>query len=220
MLKELEDELNYATVRRINFVPQDASLNTITEKSYDPETGEEGEKTLYLIHITSPIPYKIIKYQPFVIYDISADTTNMGYLYSMEGLNITIATEYEINGENLDGSVDGADGKSCYIISLVEESVPEYAEFIPATQKLVWRGPKKMSDLESTSPLYNMPFTNGRNYIHKNINVFVRRQDPNNDYNLFRPSNENPLRRFQVEGGEKLDFDQIQYITDTLINAC
>jgi hypothetical protein len=100
------------------------------------------------------------------------------------------------------------------------ENAPDYAEYIPSTGKLVWRGPKKMSDLESDSPIYNMPFTNGRLYIHKNVDVFVRRQDPHGEYRIFRPSLKNPLRRFQVEGDPKLDFDYIQYIIDSMVDAC
>jgi hypothetical protein len=107
-----------------------------------------------------------------------------------------------------------------YIISALNGNAPVYAEYIPASSKLIWRNPKKMSDLTSDSPIYNMPFTNGRFYIHKNLNVFVRRQDPNNDYKLFKPSEVNPLRRFQVEGDAKLDFDYIQQIIDTMVDAC
>ena len=77
-----------------------------------------------------------------------------------------------------------------------------------------------MSDLDNDSPLYNMPFTNGRNYIHRNINVFVRRQDSTGGFHLFRPSIANPLRRFQVEGDAKLDFGMIKYIIDSMVDAC
>lgn len=212
MLKELEDELQFVSVKRINFKPSEATVTSRTVNSYNPETGSESAKTVYFIKIKSPLLYKVIQYQPFVIYDVSKDETNRGYLYEFSGTDYTIATEVYIKRQDLQGGQ--------YIISLIEENAPEYAEFIPSSQRLVWRGPKKMSDLESTSPIYNMPFTNGRNYIHKNINVFVRRQDPQGEFKLFRPSSTNPLRRFQVEGNGKIDMDYVQYITDTMIDAC
>ncbi len=220
-LKEIEDETQSISVRRINFSPSTASVEIKDMECYNPEIGTTELKTLYLITIKSPIPTNnIIAGQPFCIYDIANDMTYRGFLESMTGLSITIATEQEIDERGLKGEIEETNGKSTYIISLMEENAPNYAIFLPSSQKLVWRGLKKMSDLSSDSPIYNMPFTNGRNYIHRNLNVFVRRQDPNNDFKLFRPSGDNPLRRFQVEGDAKLDFDYIQTIIDSMVNAC
>lgn len=218
-LKELEDELQSINVRRINFLPERASVTSAKTEFYNPDLGIEEEKDLWFISLTSPTTFNAIVGQPFCIYDIEEDMTYRGFLDKIEGSALIIATETEINSDDLRGvNVDG--GKSRYIISLMEENAPEYAEFLPATQRLVWRGLKKMSDLESNSPIYNMPFTNGRLYIHKNFNVFVRRQDPHGEFKLFRPSQSNPLRRFQIEGSAKLDFDYIQSIIDSMVNAC
>jgi hypothetical protein len=218
-LKELEDEAEYIVVRRINFVPASASVETVQVDSYDPLTGKEAKKDVQVIVIEAPVPYSVILHQPFSIYDAMDEITYRGYLSGVNGTELTIETEAPIDRDGLIGNAD-PDRRSRYIISLLEENAPEYAEFIPSTQRLVWRAPKKMSELESTSPIYDMPFTNGRNYIQENINLFVRRQDPHDEFNLFRPSVENPLRRFQVQGESKIDFDQIRYITNTLKNAC
>ena len=172
------------------------------------------------ITILSPVTYDLISHQPFVIYDILGEETYRGYLDSISGAELTIVTEAQIDVSGITGEMEGASGRSSYIISILNENAPEYAEFIPSSDKVVWRGPKKMSQLDSTSPLYDMPFTNGRNYIHKNVNVFVRRQDPHAEFNLFRPWKENPLRRFQVEGNKKLDFDDVRFIIDSMVDAC
>jgi len=219
-LKELNDELQTSSPKRINFVPSGASVETASTNFYDTKTGVETVETVWLITLQTPINYDLLIGQPFCIYDILAEKTYRGFLDGMEGRNIRILSKTEIDSNGLTGKADGSDGKSRYIISFLTENVPDYAEFIPSTQKLVWRGPKKMSDLSSDSPLYNMPFTNGRLYIHKNINVHVRRQDPHGEYKLFRPSLSNPLRRFQIEGEPKLDFEYMQYIIDSMVDAC
>ena len=222
-LKELDDEPQFIPVKRINFDPSGASVTSANTEVYNPEMGIISLKTLYTVEVTSPISYNFLNGQPFVIYDVMNDNTYRGYLSKFNSakngtcrLSITVESESAITQELLDGE----SGKSGYIISFMEENAPIYAEFVPSSQKLIWRAPKKMSDLSSESPIYNMPFTNGRLYIHRNLNVFVRRQDPNNDFKLFRPSQNNPLRRFQVEGDAKLDFDYIQQIIDSMVDAC
>lgn len=224
-LKELDDELQTVNTKRINFVPSGNNVTSVTStvSTYNPQTGVFQDKNMTFITVESPTAYNFLEGQPFAIYDIMNEETHRGYLEGVnttpEGLSILrIATEINIEPSDLRGTTTS--GKSRYIISLLEDNAPLYAEFIPSTQKMIWRGPKKMSDLASDSPIYNMPFTNGRLYIHKNLNVFVKRQDPHGDYYLFRPSFKNPLRRFQIEGNPKLDFDYINYIIDSMVDAC
>lgn len=219
-LKELDDELQYVDVRRINFNPTSASVSRRDIDVYNPNDGSTSSATLYDIKLVAPVPYDLIIGQPFSIYDIEKEMTYRAYLSDFSGRNLTVTTKEAISPVGLTGNKPGLNGKSQYIISYLSDNAPEYAEFIPSSQRLVWRGPKKMSDLESTSSIYDMPFANGRNYIHKNIDVFVRRQDPHGEYKLFRPSQNNPLRRFQIEGESKLDFDYIQEIIDSMVDAC
>lgn len=226
-LKELTDELQTVYTKRINFVP---SANTTYARSeivtfYDPEMGTFEDKTMYVIGVVSPITYDLLPGQPFAIYDIQEELTYRGHLSGVTTVEngaslFEIALETPIDSDGLRGVSEGLSGRSRYIVSLIEENTPAYAEYIPETGKLVWKGPKKMSDLESNSPIYNMPFTNGRLYVHHNVNVFVRRQDPHGDYMLYHPSKKNPLRRYQIEGDAKIDFDYIQYIIDSMVDAC
>ncbi len=221
-LKELDDELQFVNTRRINFKAVSASVNTVTVTFYSPEMGIFEDKDVYEINIVSPVNYNFIIGVPFAIYDVYNDETYRGHLTAMssvtDGYSIIITTEAKIDEEILIGAETS--GRSGYFIAMLEENAPEYAEYVPSSGKLVWRAPKKMSDLASDSPIYNMPFTNGRLYIHRNLNVFVRRQDPHADYKLFRPSSKNPLRRYQVEGDAKIDFDYIKQIIDSMVDAC
>lgn len=226
MLKELDDELQSISVKRINFEPGNPDVSVIesTVTFYNPEIGTFEDKAIRRITLVSPVAYDFIIGQPFSIYDALDEITYRGHLDGFSavtnGCKIAITTEAEIDSVGLKGRAEGANGRSRYYISLLEENAPTYAEYIPATSKLVWRAPKKMSDLSSDSPIYNMPFTNGRLYIHRNLNVFVRRQDPHGEYLMFRPAQNNPLRRFQIAGDAKLDFDYIQQIIDSMVDAC
>lgn len=226
-LKELTDDLQTIYTKRINFVPSANTtyLRTETVTFYDTEMGVFEDRTMYVICIASPVTYDFLPGQPFSIYDIQEELTYRGHLSaatiaSNGSCQLEIALETPIDSTGLCGQATGASGRSRYIVSALEENAPTYAEYIPESGKLVWRGPKKMSDLTSESPIYNMPFTNGRLYIHHNVNVFVRRQDPHGDYMLYHPSNKNPLRRYQIEGDAKLDLDYIQYIIDSMVDAC
>lgn len=214
-LKELDDDLSYANVRRINYDPASATISSRNTDCYDPATGIFSSKTVYDLNITMPVPYKFIMGQPFVIYDVLDDETLRGVIDIIDSSNtLTITTD--ANLEEKRSEIE----KGRFIIAALLENAPLYAEYIPSLEKLVWRGAKKMSDLTADSPLYNTPFTNGRLYIHQNVNVFVRRQDPTGEFKLFRPSENNPLKRFQIEGYPKLDFDYVDYITDLMIDAC
>jgi hypothetical protein len=221
-LKELDDELQTINVKRINFVPSNASKRVATVTFYDPETGVIRDQQKQIIKITSPVTYEFLEGRPFCIYDAMEDVTYRGFLSAFTEENngqctLYIATDADIDADDLTGKTDGI---SRYYIGMLEDNAPAYAEYIPATNKMIWRGPKKMSDLDSQSPLYNMPFTNGRLYIHKIVNMFVRRQDPHGGYMLFRPALNNPLRRYQIEGNPGIDFDYIQYIIDSMVDAC
>lgn len=227
-LKELDDNLQTLSTRRVNFVPSADTTNVIMSSVtfYRTESGYFEDKIISVITIKSPISYPFIIGQPFCIYDVMEDVTYRGHLDAFETTKdaaplLTITTEAEISYNGLSGLEDEDNTrKSRYIISFLEDNAPEYAEYIPSIGKLVWRGPKKMSDLTADSPIYNMPFTNGRLYIHKNIDLFVRRQDSHNEFKLLHPSLDNPLRRFQIEGNPRIDFDAIKIIIDSMVDAC
>ena len=77
-------------------------------------------------------------------------------------------------------------------------SVPSYAVFSPSSSSYIWRGPIKVSEVSSASTLYNAPFSNGAIYLEKNINLFLKRQDPHSINYLYnydeRPSKIDPER--------------------------
>ena len=226
-IKELDDVVQEAYTKRINFIPSADTtwVYSATTTFYDPEMGVFDDRAMWFVNVASPVSYSFIAGQPFCIYDVQDEVTYMGTLNGFSsatngGSLIEIAVPNEIDGDGLRGDAAGASGLSRYMVSLVEENVPGYAEYIPYSGKLVWRGPKKMSDLSSDSQLYNMPFVNGRLYVHHNVNVFLRRQDPHGEHKLFHPSKSNPLKKYQIEGDAKLDLDYIQFIIDSMVDVC
>ena len=63
--------------------------------------------------------------------------------------------------------------------------VPDYA-YYPAdgTGRRVWRELIPDTELNQTSDIYNRPFSNGAIYINTNINLYLRRQDPDGRYGM------------------------------------
>jgi hypothetical protein len=57
-------------------------------------------------------------------------------------------------------------------------------ELNDGTGRYLWRDVKSEEDLTSDSELYESVFVNGAHYFHKNINFFLRRQDPKCLYGL------------------------------------
>ena len=73
-LRELDDELQYSDVKRINFNPDEATVTTASTTFYNPDDGSSAETTVRVINIVSPVAYSLIENQPFCIYDILSVT--------------------------------------------------------------------------------------------------------------------------------------------------
>ena len=110
-------------------------------------------------------------------------------------------------------------------IVLTNGSVPSYASYMPKEQKFVWRDVLAPSEVSSTNPLSDLMFTNGANYIHTNVNFYVRRQDPFGSNGLLVPkrdSNGNdasPLKKYKRFGVD-VDLSQLLYLAIDTQNAC
>lgn len=94
-------------------------------------------------------------------------------------------------------------------------SVPLYAKFHEPTRSFVWRGIVPASEMNKDMELYDTPFSNGRFYVEKNINFFLRRQDPHGDFGLSKAKflqgqdrYNNPNEFFRLSG-ERLDLSQV-----------
>ena len=106
-------------------------------------------------------------------------------------------------------------------------NTPTYAKLCEGTRKFVWRNILPPSEMMRDDELYDTPFTNGRFYIEKNINLFLKRQDPNGKYGLSVPLFKvyerkvtNPIARFNIKGNTPIDFSNVLYTLNNLNNTC
>lgn len=87
----------------------------------------------------------------------------------------------------------------------------DYSYNIPdGSGRYIWRDVKKTSEITTGSELYDQPFTNGATYIHKDINFYLKRQDPYGIYGLSYINSKNDLQReIEITGKEKYvgDYD-------------
>lgn len=105
-------------------------------------------------------------------------------------------------------------------------NVPVYANFLPKTRKFVWRKILGQSELNQKSKLYDMTFSNGRLYIEKNINFFLRRQDPFGKYGLSKPITSviskqytNPSDDYSIPGDKQVDYTGLLYTVNNFENC-
>lgn len=79
------------------------------------------------------------------------------------------------------------------------------------TGRYLWR--EFMTDAEeNNTELRGYTFTNGAHYINKQINFFLRRQDPVGKFGLNNVARGNALISKLVIGGNEVDYDNIEYI--------
>ena len=105
-------------------------------------------------------------------------------------------------------------------------NVPFYAKLLPNKRKFTWRKLLNQSELKNINPLYDTTFSNGRLYIEKNINFFLRRQDPFGQYGLSTPIYKdgdniysNPMDDYSIPGSKQVDFSGIIYSINNFDNC-
>ena len=105
------------------------------------------------------------------------------------------------------------------------EYIAPYATFLPSSRAFVWRNLIKPSELPNDSTLYDMPFSNGCFYIHQNVNFFLKRQDPRNEFGLLYPENANDnvkpeTKNYKKPGNNWIDLSMFKLFPSELKNIC
>lgn len=181
------------------------------------------------ITIDSPAKYnfKIGEYMAF--HNTNTQDIIWGIISSVKDLTITIDFSLDCfldERGNFDIELlEPENLKRQYDAFWSDEFIPLYAK-LNGINKFVWRPIVPPSEMIRDAELYDTPFSNGRFYLYKNVNFFLRRQDPNGDYGLSKAkftysTNDfiNKMQKFIVRGHKPIDMSAVTYIIDNL-NTC
>ena len=154
--------------------------------------------------------------------------TAWGRIEEVSGLDLTIKVEGVPFGKTAAEAKDALIGEGRrFRAYYANESVPLYAAFNKSTQEFVWKGLRAPSELNSGMELYDTPFANGRFYLERNINFYLRRQDPFGFFGLAYAKHsdddngyvKNPMEYFNIDA-TMLDLSQIFFFYNNLDNIC
>jgi len=199
-IKEVSEEVTTASGRTMNY----KSANVITDISGD---------TYAIIQLSSR--YSLIKDTIIGFYNYETNKLMWGSLSAFtlndKGEEITVLMAESVNQTEL---YTAFRDRKIYVILTSNEIAP-YATYLSGSHSFVWREIKPMSSLVEGEDLYSMPFTNGCHYINQNINLFLKRQDPRNEYFLLSPEEKSgvvsPLRVYKVWGWDVVDTSSSEY---------
>ena len=188
-IKELDEDVSKVVGQQIKF----------DKVIYKPvEIG--GETYSGFIISSTSINYGIIRNDILAIYNNETKDLTWGTVYDVENNN---------NVWVISDNTDIVYNTGKYTIVKFNEGVPSYACYLPSSHSFVWRSIVPLSELENDSELLNMPFTNGRNYIEKNVTFYLKRQDPTGDYGLLYYDKDaqykSGLNTYKIKGWSLID---------------
>ena len=216
-------------------IKKDGSIkffDNIIDLNNEMEDGDEkrSQEKYYEITITFLADYGFYKGDFIAFYNNKTLETSWGEIISVNGDKITL--KFPENSfstiKNLTSDYfSPISGKRCLYAFWSPNNVPTYAMFSDGMKKFVWRTTVPPSEMMQDDKLYDLPFTNGRFYIEKNINFFLKRQDPNGKYGLSRPMYKrysqtlgNPMLKYNISGYSPIDLSDIMYTINDLTNTC
>lgn len=217
---EIEDDVSTAPSKYVNYT------NPIIK-----ETDEFGNEITnrYEIVITSPVDYGFYKGDYIAFYNKETSEIDWGEIKSVSGLDITLVFDIDsfktIENFNIKHITPMLGDRKIYAY-WSPNNVPTYAKFAEGAKKFTWRKIVPPSEMIQDDELYDLPFANGRFYIEKNVNFFLKRQDPKSKYGLSQPmfkkfqmNVNNPMLRYNIMGYNPIDFSEIMYTMNNFRNC-
>ena len=189
--------------------------------NYSSEGFEINENIISLLY---PTNYGFYKGDYIAFYDNIKNSTYWGEIINVDvstrRLDISIGDDIELTKSNFIGT------SRIYYAYWSPNNVPIYGNMLPKSRVFKWCTLKKQSELKSNDELYETTFSNGRLYLEKNINFFLRRQDPFGKYGLSSPlfnkikkTVSNPMDDFIIGGDKQVDFSGIMYSINNFDNC-
>lgn len=157
-----------------------------------------------IITLTAPTNFGFYKGDYVAFYNRLTNETFWAEIMAVSGTNLTLRMEVA-------GIIKKSE-KQNYSIYWSPNNVPTYAVLVPNRHRFIWKTLVPQSQLNDTYDLYETPFSNGRLYLEKNVNFFLRRQDPTGKYGLSIPIYKegenmlNPLLDYRINGYAPYDF--------------
>ena len=215
-LREISEEINSVIGESVSYIS-----GTVDEEK---EANVAGKTVDGLVVFSFNVPSKrsFIKYDRVAAYDKKTKECTWGYVWSCETFDSRGFTILKIAFKKDEIKIDKFINSDCLIV-VTDEYVPEYANYLENSHSFVWRNTVPPSELTTDSDLKDMPFSNGCLYIEQNVDLFLKRQDPRNEYRMLSSEKEgvnNPLKGYQVYGWEKMDFSGVLYFVGSLMNIC
>lgn len=159
-------------------------LNTIMPQFLDIQSlVNEGEYT----HITTQQYHFLTQGDKSIIYDMSTD--KYYYLTTVPGVgdNSRVFTCKIVNEKgNPTTAIDGDNISNYRLFKIDNLGVPSYAHLLKdGTCRYIWRDVINNGTFGGDRNLEEYPFTNGAFYVNRKIDLYVRRQDPYDQYGLY-----------------------------------
>lgn len=214
----------------------------IFDKLFDAEKEKEENDEIvlqdyyYEVNLTSPVNYEFYKGDNIAFFNKNTNNIVWSSVSGVSGTNLTLIIDgYELDEFNV---IDDNGEIKTYLFTPYSynrefyaywspENTPIYAKLCEGAKKFVWRKLINPSEMMRDDELFDTPFSNGRFYLEKNINLFVKRQDPNGKYGLslpmfktFKQTKINPMVKYVIQGRTPVDMTDIPNTLNNLINNC
>lgn len=196
------------------------TLMGIKEMSVIPNSGDTGV-TKYKIECDRT--YYMSIYDKIYLVEINNPNNIVyGYITYSSGKTYEICFNEDVDTDKIIENVDGIDTLSkTFRLFKVNPLRPNNAYLLPDASGIYeWREFKGFNDMDFNDTLYNRPFTNGTHYLHENINLYLKRQDPFGFYGLSFGSNTPFFKSNLIIFGNEKDVNNKEYIKNTEPDLC
>lgn len=220
---------------------------------FDPDYGEGGGRVLgassepggdepYVVHFVEGVEGCILKIKVptdlgflngdyVAVYDkVSGDVywgviKSFRDMYLMIYFNDTCFDDMDILSHSAYFAPNNAERR--FFVFWSKYSIPFYAKLSLNSKEFCWRPILKTSELDKNDNLASLPFSNGCIYVQKNLNFFLKRQDPYGEYGLSYPLYKytqqmiaNPMTKYVIYGSDKLDLSYFDFVINNDLNTC
>ena len=132
--------------------------------------------------------------------------------YKCQVIDILREFTYRVEDTIADSDKLIQSNRSQFLVLKADDTIPDYAEFISDGKCVyVWRWVLPNGfDTSNQNSIETYPFTNGAFYISKNLNIYLRRQDPEMETILTNPNYD----EFAIRGKKTPTYEHNNYYNE------